>query len=232
MVVHPDATSLLASLERGRVDAVVVDPTIVRDAAWVRLRAALADPGLPVLLYSPLTAVTAGRIVAASGAGVHEVLLTGVDDDPDAIRRRLHGLRRPQPPRRVLARLSGRIAMLPPPLQRGSVALFCEAPIPRRADALASAESVPRRTVDRWMGRVGLAATATLLDVARLSRIWVPLVEDGLTPAKVAHRCGYSGARALAVHTHRLVGVPPAHLGRGVSVEEFVDRLSQRAQRG
>lgn len=232
MVVHPDATSLLASLERGRVDAVVVDPTIVSDAAWIRLGAALADPGLPVLVYSPLTALTAGRIVAASGTGVHEVLLRGVDDDHGAIRRRLYGLRRPPPPRRVLASLSGRIAMLPPPLQRGSVALFCEGPIPRWAGALASAESVPRRTVDRWLGRVGLAATATLLDVARLSRIWVPLVEDGSPPAKVAHRCGYSGPRAMAVHAQRLLGISPVQLAGGVSADEFVDRLSRRAQRG
>ncbi|MEA3248042.1 MAG: hypothetical protein U9Q74_17985 [Gemmatimonadota bacterium] len=228
---HPDVASLLAAAAGGRVDAVVVDPAVVDEADWARLKPALEDPDLPVMLYSALGPATVRRIVAASAVGVHEVMLRGVDDDGAAVRRRLETLRRPPPPARVLARLAERLAELPDGLQGATVPLFCEGRIPRWAEEVARTASVPRRSVDRWMRRAGLAGTATLLDVARLSRVWVPLTEGKLAPADVAHRHGYVRSRALAVHTRRIVGVSPALLGVRLSADEFVDRLAHHALR-
>jgi hypothetical protein len=81
------------------------------------------------------------------------------------------------------------------------------------------------------MGRAGLAGTATLLDVARLSRVWVPIVVDGTDPAVVAARGGFRRARMLAVHTRRIVGASPSHFGKKLSEDEFVDRLARHALR-
>ena len=226
-----DAASILKSSSDSSVDAIVVDPSIVADTDWVRLRPVLTSPHLPVMLYGRLTPESARRIVTASVAGPHEAILRSLDDDAAAIRACMLRLRTPAPPARVLARIAERVTALPAVLQHVTVPLFCSGRVPRWADDVARAAGVPRRSVDRWMSRAGLAGTATLLDVARLSRVWVPIVDDNADPAEVAVRGGFRRARMLAVHTRRIVGVSPSHFGSQLQVDEFVDRLARHAAR-
>lgn len=213
------------------VDAIVIDPSILDETEWARARGVLESPDAPVLLYARLDTATVTRIVAASAVGVHEVLLRDVDDDPVAIRRRLETLRTPTPPTRVFARLAERLATLPVPLQGATVPLFCAGRVPRWADELARDARLPRRSIDRWMGRAGLSGTASVLDVARLARTWSPIVDQGLTPADVAARGGFRRARMLAVHARRIVGASPLHFGVKLTADEFVERLVQHATR-
>lgn len=225
----------VASLAHGissDVDAVVIDPSILSESEWLGASQVLESPDVPVLLYAPLDSSTVRRIVAASGVGVHEVMLRDVDDDPAAIRRRLDTLRSPAPPTRVLAAIAARVAQLPTALQSATVPLFCSGRVPRWADDLAAAARLPRRSVDRWFGGAGLAGTASLLDVARLARAWIPIVEEKLTPAEFAVRGGFRRSRMLAVHSRRIVGVSPTHFGVAVNAEEFVARLTRHATRG
>jgi hypothetical protein len=191
----------------------------------------LASPDLPVLLYAQLTETSVQRIVAASGIGVHEVLLRNVDDDPAAIRRRLETLGAPAPPARVLAGLAEHLGELPAQLQGVTVPLFCAGPVPRWADDVARAAGIPRRSIDRWMSRAGLAGTATLLDVARLARVWAPIVDRGLPPAEVAVTGGFRRARMLAGHARRIVDCSPTLLGTRLTADEFVRRLVRHARR-
>jgi hypothetical protein len=232
-VVTPctDAASLVAAAGGDHMDAIVLDPAMADDTDWLRLRAVLASPRIPVLLYTRLSPENARWIVAAAALGAHEVMLRDQDDDAASLRARLERLRTPAPPARVMTRIADRLACLPPVLQGVTVPLFCSAPVPRWADAVAREAGVPRRSVDRWMGRAGLAGTATLLDVARLSRVWVPIVVDGTDPAVVAARGGFRRARMLAVHTRRIVGASPSHFGKKLSEDEFVDRLARHALR-
>jgi hypothetical protein len=225
-----DAASLSRSSSL-RADAIVIDPTCFDDEQWTKVRQFLITPDTPVLLYARLDKDSVRRIVAASSVGVHELLLREVDDDPVAIRRRLESLRRPPAPVRVLARLAPRIAEMPAPLQGAALPLFCAAPVPRWADDLALAARMSRRSMDRWMDNAGLAGTAALLDVARLARVWEPIVEEKVAPADVAIAGGYRRLRMLALHSRRLVGVSPALLAKEVSEDEFVDRLVLYATR-
>jgi len=222
----------LARRVSGDVDAVVIDPSILSDTEWARARQMLESPDLPVLLYAALDASNVRRIVAASGIGVHEVMLRAIDDDPAAIRRRLDTLRSPAPPTRVLSAIAGRIAQLPTLLQSATVPLFCAGKVPRWADGLVAIAQLPRRSVDRWFGSAGLAGTASLLDVARLARAWVPIVEQKLTPTEVAIRAGFGRSRMLAVHARRIVGVSPMHFAVKLNADEFVARLTRYATRG
>ncbi len=221
----------LAQSAAAEAAAVVVDPSILDEADWARVRHVLKAPDVAVLLYARLDGASIQRVVAASGIGVHEVMLRHVDDDPVAIRRRLETVRTPAPPTRVLARLSGRVAQLPMPLQQATVPLFCAGRVPRWADELAEAAQLPRRSIDRWMDRAGLAGTASVLDVARLARSWVPIVDHKRMPSEVALRGGFGRARMLAVHARRIVGVSPAHFGTRISLEQFVERLTAHATR-
>ena len=233
ILVRVSGATALARIARPRgADAVVINPSAFTDAEWDEARAALSVADVPVLLYATLDPKSVRRVLAAAALGVREVLFRHIDDDPAAVRVRLEMLGHPAPPARLLSTLAGRIERLPADVQRATVPLFCSAPVPRWADQMAYDADVPRRSLDRWMSRAGLAGTAALLDVARLARIWTPLVEGKASHADVAARAGYRRARMLAVHARRIVGVSPSHFGTRLSADEFVSRLAHHASRG
>lgn len=225
-------SSLTESVRGERVDAIVFDPTTLGGAEWAEACALLEDVSLPVLLYAPLSPMHAPRLIQASAVGVHEMLLRGVDDDPATVRRRLESLKRPEPPAAVLSQIAPHMVTLPARLQSVIVPFFCAARIPRWVEAVAQAAGMPRRSIDRWMARAAIGGTATLLDVARLARVWAPLAERRESAAEVAVRHGYLRMRILADHTNRIVGVSPSALGTSLSREAFVARLAAHAMRG
>ena len=225
------AVSLVRALSTLAADVIVIDPSELSATDWIRARHALQAAHVPVLVYASLEPASVKRVLSALALGSPEVLLRGVDDDPAAVRRRLESVEHPTPPARVLATLASRIEKLPESLQGVTVPLFCAGPVPRWVDSIALASGVPRRSVDRCMLRAGLAGTAALLDAARLARVWVPLVDGRMPQAELALRCGYRRFRMLAVHTRRIVGVSPSHLGTRLSADEFVQRLARHAIR-
>ncbi|MDQ8165436.1 MAG: hypothetical protein P3A28_06725 [Gemmatimonadota bacterium] len=224
--------ALTASVSAERVDAIVFDPTTLGSAEWAEACSLLEDVRLPVLLYAPLSPAHAPRLVQASAVGVHEMLLRDVDDDPVTVRRRLESLRMPEPPAAVLSLIAPRMVTLPAMLQSVIVPLFCAARIPRWVDGVAQAAGMPRRSIDRWMARAEIGGTATLLDVARLARVWAPLVDRHESAAEVAVSHGYRRVRILADHTARIVGVSPSAVGVSLSRKAFVERLAAHATRG
>lgn len=228
-VLTVDALTESARVER--VDAVVFDPTTLGTAEWTDARALLEDVSIPVLLYAPLSAESAPRLIEASAIGVHELLLRGVDDDAVTVRRRLESLLRPEPPAAVLSQLAPQMVVLPARLQSATVPLFCAAPVPRWVEELAHTAGMPRRSIDRWMARAEIHGTATLLDVARLARAWSPIVDRNESAGEVAVRLGYGRIRILADHTNRIVGVAPSELGVGIARGAFVARLVAHAVR-
>jgi hypothetical protein len=227
-----DGSMLLHGAQSARPDAVVVDPVLLDDSEWATAKQVFRLPGAAVLIYSNLNPGSAQRIVAASAVGVHEVLLRHVDDDPEAIRRRLEKIRQPEPPARVFAAIAGRVTHLPPVLQGVMVPYFAAGAVPRWADQVASAAGMPRRSVDRFMERAGLAGTATVLDVARMARVWVPLVEQKQDAGDVAARSGLRRARMLGIHARRLVGVSPSQFADKIDVDSFVKKLTKQIVRG
>ena len=220
------ALALTRMINARTADAVVIDPTVVGAVEWARARLVLQSARIPVLIYTSLDRASIQRVLSASAIGPHEVLFRHIDDDAAAMRRRLETLGRPAPPSRLLSMLAGRIERLPAVLQSATVPLFCSGPVPRWADVLARHANVPRRSVDRWMRRAGLAGTAALLDAARLARVWVPLVDGHDPQVDVAVHGGYRRVQMLAGHARRIVGVSPAHFGKKLTVDEFVDRLA------
>lgn len=221
----PDGPSLIRAASESGAEAVVVDPSVVADAEWDELHASLTAMRAPLLLYARLTQPSVRRIVAASAAGPLEVILRSFEDDPLSLRGCVLRMNQPAPPARIMAHVANRLAGLPDPLQRAMVPLFCSGSVPRWAREIAAAAACPRRSVDRWMGRVGLAGTAAVLDVARLSRVWVPIVDEHRDPAEVAVRVGFRRPRMLGSHTRRIIRASPSHLGSRLKVDDFVARL-------
>lgn len=227
-----DAAALWCAADADRAKAIVVDPAMLDVASWNAALRRFTSPDMPLLLYTRLTADNISRIVAASAAGVHEVLFRGVEDDSPTIRRRLQTLRRPAAPAQLLSRLAPHIMRLPAGLQGATVPLFCAAPVPRWGNDLARAAQIPRRTVDRCLARADLEGAATVLDVARLARVWTPLVVEREPATSVAVHYGYRRLRNLSMHMRRVVGVLPSQLPTVGSDREFVAKLARFVSRG
>ena len=231
LVRATDVAALWSGSDADRADAIVLDPAALGAAGWSAALQWFATPGAPLLLYTRLTTDSITRIVAASAAGVHEVLFRGVEDDAPTIRRCLQTLRRPAAPAQLLSKLAPHIMRLPPGLQGATVPLFCAGPVPRWGNELACVAQMPRRTVDRCLARADLEGAATVLDVARLARVWTPLVVEREPATSVAVHYGYRRLRNLAMHTRRVVGVLPSRLPTIGSEREFVARLARFVSR-
>jgi len=221
-----EAAALHALRTRG-CDALVIDPTLFSADVYERLLAAVAASPVPVIVYAPLSGPCASRVLQIAELGPHEIILRGIDDDAELIKRKLASLLIPSVPSVLLSRAATHFRRFPEALQTASVELFGAGPLPRWVDELAARAQLGRRTVDRWMWRSGLSGASMLLDAARLARAWEPLAEHRKRPADVALALGYSRLRLLTSHTRRLTGVVPANLGRTISREEFTTRLAR-----
>lgn len=226
LLPEQSASAALQALKQRGCDVLVLDPTLLADGAYERVLAGIAASAVPVIIYAALTALAARRTLQIEELGPHELILRGVDDDSDLIRRKMAGLIAPSVPAMLFSNAARQFRHFPDRLQTASVSLFGNGPLPRWVDEFAANAMLGRRTVDRWMHRSGINGASMLLDVARLARAWEPLAEQKMRPSDVALALGYSRLRLFVAHTRRIVGVPPADLGRKVSRTDFTERLT------
>ena len=223
-----DAAAAGLAVRNRQFDALVLDPGTLGDDEFEELVPILGQRVVPVVLYTSLTPANARRIVRAAEIGAHELVLRDVEDAVPLLAHRLRCLVELSPPALLLNRVARRLHRFPDPLRTVSVGLFASGPLPRWVDGLSDATGLARRSIDRWMQRAGIGGAATLLDAARLARVWEPVVDDRLSMAATAHRCGYARSRLLVAHARRLVGVAPAEFGLSLTREKFVLRLTKR----
>jgi AraC-like DNA-binding protein len=217
----------VAAVQNRECDVLVVDPGALSDELFQSLLPVLSHGRVPVLLFASLTPASARRVVRAAEVGVHELVVRGAEDAPQVIARKLASLYHPSAPAHLLNRAAPRFRRFPERLQVASVSLFGSGALPRWVNELAAASGCARRSVDRWMERVGIEGASTLLDTARLARVWEPLVEQRLAVAAVSALCGYERPRLFVAHTRRLVGAVPSEMAESMSRREFSERLAK-----
>ena len=223
-----DTSAAILAVRDRRVDVLVFDPGTLGGDEFESLMPILEQGIVPVVLYTSLTPANARCIVRAAECGAPELVLREFDDAVPLLAHRLRSLVEPSPRAQLLSKVAKRFHKFPDPLRTVSVGLFGNGPLPRWVDDLADVSGLARRTVDRWMQRAGIAGAATLLDAARLTRVWELVVDAGLSTAATAHHCGYARTRLLVAHARRLVGVAPADFGPTLTREKFVLRLTKR----
>lgn len=222
-----DATAAAAAIRSRGFDAVVLDPELMTQVDFELFVSAVSDAATPVIVYTALSSVSAHRIVQLAERSTVELVVRGLEDLP-VITHKLASLVRPSIPARLLSRAASRLRQLPERLKVAAVGLFGNGPQPRWVDGLATATGIGRRSIDRWMYRAGINGAATLLDTARMARVWEPLVEEKRPVAEIAEQCGYGRVRLLVAHCRRLIDATPEQLGRTVSRSRFVERLAGR----
>jgi AraC-like DNA-binding protein len=216
--------SPIETLRERKCDILVLDPAVLDDEQYAELLPLLNT--VPVLLYASLTDVAAQRIVQAAELGAHELVIRGREDSADLLLHKLASLLAPSAPALLLSRAAQSFRRFPDPLRTVAVGLFGTGPLPRWVDEVSDATGLARRTVDRWMERAGIDGAATLLDAARMARVWEPVVERKLGLGEVCLECGYARPRLLASHARRIVGVLPAEFAAKFTRDRFADRLA------
>jgi AraC-like DNA-binding protein len=222
-----DATAAAVALRKRVFDAVVLDPDLLAQPDFDLLVAAVGDTATPLVLHASLSSATARRVVQLAERSTFELVFHGVEDVP-LIAHKLDHLVNPSIPALMLNRAASRLRPMPEALQIAAVSLFGNGTLPRWVKGLADATGMGRRSVDRWMYRAGINGAATLLDTARMARVWEPLVEEKRSISEIAETYGYGRVRLLMSHTLRLVDATPDELGRNVSRAQFAQRLAEK----
>lgn len=224
---HGGARAAATAIRERECDALVLDPVLFDDAEFEMLLRTLKGRGVPVVLYTSLsTPQSVRRIVQAAEVTPFELVLREVDEQPELVAHKLASLLEPSAPALLLNRVASRFRVFPERLQTVAVSLFGSGPIPRWVDDVAHSSGLARRSVDRWMGRARLDGASTLLDTARMARVWQPFVERKLPLPEVALKCGYAEGRLLVAHVRRLLGVSPPELGTKFTRDSFAHRLA------
>lgn len=210
------------------VDVAVIDPRADGKGGAVELQELLRRyPSLPAVLYTALTPESLKATVELAKGGVQHVVLRGFDDEP----RRFRELLERQPAYAlsdsIVERLALPLATVPMPLSRAIGQLFRAPHTFHGVRDLADAAGMTRRSVDRWLDRVGLAPARTVVLGARLARAYYYMRDPGYLLEDVTKKLGYASHRLFARQVREVMGLTPSELRQRVEPEDFVMRLTE-----
>lgn len=226
-----DWTHAEAILHRHPVDVLVVDPQFesASDPQAERIRQVRRrHRALPMIVYSTLAAQTLRPIVELGRDGIEQLVLYGLDDDPE----RLRDLLARQPgaalASRLLTLVQHQLQRTPPALGVAFEHLFRTPSAFERGSDLAVAAGVPRRTLYRQCLRAGLASPRELLCASRLLRAYALLRGPDYGIALIARTTRLGNAERFTAAMRWAVGSTPARVRERVGPEEFVACIARR----
>lgn len=171
-----------------------------------------------LVLYMSVSAASMRTLVAAELAGPVRLVLEGLEDQPERLRRVVESAARPDLGADVLARVEPTLRRVPPLLATAIRELLLAPTTVGDARALADRAGMTRRSLDRWLTRVGLAPVRTLLNVA--------LACDPVIGACAGRR---TGAQARVAHDVLDRATIARRLRRLLGPDVKLDRMSRTA---
>ena len=209
------------------IDVVVADPRVDGTVRTVELRALLGRyPTLPMVLYTSLSPESLRATVELAQCGAHHVVLRGFDDEPARFRELLGRLPACRLSELVLQGLGTYLDEGPPLLKRAITQLF-EAPHGfQSVKDLALAAGMTRRSLDRWLDRMGLASARTMLLGARVTRAFYYMRDPGYLLDDITKKLGYSSPRLFARQVRAATGLTPSMLRETVDSEMFMTQVT------
>ncbi len=216
----------LAGVLRARpVEITVVDPCVDGPADIEAVRAIRAGfPLVSMLVYTSITAESTRAMLSLGECGVRHCILRGFDDEPTRFRERLETLRASGLEERIVCAL--RVVFMAgeaPAALAGAVEELFRRPMRfQSAGDVALAAEMPRRGVNRWLERLGLAPARVMVVAARVLRAYQYAQNPALSMADVAQRLGYGDARVFAAHVRLMSGRRFAAWRRVVTPDQCV----------
>ena len=218
-------------IRREPVDVLVVDPQFdtPAEARSDRIRE-VRDRyrSLPMVVYSVLAAQTLLPLVELGREGVEQLVLYGLDDDPQRLRQMLER----QPgiilSGQLLRLLRSPLSRMPERVAQAVERLVRNPSVFRGVPDLACAAGVPRRSLYRHFERAGVVTPRELLAGARLLRAYAFLREPSYSLESVANHVRFTDADAMTRAMRWGVGITPGRARDRVGPDEFVALLAER----
>lgn len=220
-----------AIIRRQPVDVLVVDPQFDANSEprADRIRAVHNRfRSLPMIVYSALAAQTLRPLVELGREGMAQLVLYGLDDDPEHFRQLLERQPGILLSERILSRLATPLSRTPGGVGGAVERLMRNPSAFRGVPDLAAAAGVPRRSLYRHFHRVGLVSPRELLVGARLLRAYAFLREPCYSLEMVAMHVRFSDADAMTKAMKWAVGTTPGRARDRIGPDEFVARLAAR----
>lgn len=209
------------------VDVAVLEPTPLNAEEFPALLRLLArHPAVPVIVYTSVSPAAMRVTVELAHRGVHHVVFRGIDDAPARFRALMLGIAGATWRSALWPWVENRVAHTPEPLGRAVRELFHAPHDFSDVSDLARASGLTRRTVERWLARVGISSPKLLVVSARVERGHHMLRSSSAGVATVASRLGYDSARLFARQVALSTGWSPSVLRAKVSRDELLTRLT------
>jgi len=206
-------------------DVAVIDPAALgRPAIGSATGFASAFPVLPILIYTVASPTTAETLMKLREHGVSHALLHPYEGSPATVRKKLQHTRRDHLVDLFLERLSGRLDLIPSPLESTIRRMFAKPEQFSAANDLALGAGLPLSAVYRSLQAAGLGSPKRIFIVARLLNAYSRLSHSEDSVADVAEQLGYVNPRVLGLHSRTTLGVTPRRL-RHVSQKELTEKL-------
>jgi AraC-like DNA-binding protein len=224
-----DLGKLISAVADGVATAVVTE---WRDANGVAIDGVVRSlhngyPGVPILMYAELTPQGARDILAASRAGVCDVLFANVDDLRERLGPRLASARYSVLAADAMSQIADIVPRSVAPLVEYLLQRARSAPT---ISAAAQCLGVHRKTLALRCARAGLPSPSALSSWARLLLTAQRLDAPGRTAERAALEAGFASGSAFRNMLKRYTGLSPNEVReRGGSrwlVRQFVARLA------
>lgn len=203
----------------------VVDPQGMREDVFGAMLRAIKRSGVSLVLWTPLTPTSCARTLQASTTLAATVLLSGVDDDDDALRAIVRIGGDATAAARLLYRLAERIKLLPADVAAVCTSSLIGGKIPMSVEAFAERTSWSARTLHRQFVASHLGHPSRFAKIARLVRTWEAVQRRADSLSHVAKKHNYVSEKSLSSHYARFLGAPLSQVVRSLSSDSFVDRL-------
>ncbi|MDQ3698742.1 MAG: DNA-binding response regulator [Gemmatimonadota bacterium] len=224
-----DWEALARAIRATPVDVAVIDPREGGTMRTEEIRQLLGRYGsLPVVVYTTLTPEALQATVELAKYGVQHVVLRGFDDEPRRFRALLERVPADAMSEQMLGLLAVALEGAPLPLVRAVERLFRTPHGFRDVEDLAVAAGLNRRSLDRWLDRIGVASAKSFVVGARMLRGYFYMRDTGYLLDDVAAKLGYPTARLFARQMRLATGLMPSTIRNRVEPEEFVANLAAR----
>lgn len=185
---------------------------------------------VPVVVYAVLTPRTARFMSQTTAAGVRQLVLHGIDDEPERFRQLIEGLGASDADtvlvRSIVVALS---AVAAPPALGAAIRLLFRTPRRfRTAEDLAAASGLSRRWVNECLAAAGLAPARVLVIAARVWRAYHDLQVPGASVGVVATRLRYPDVKSFRRHARMCTGIPPSEWSTRLTIDQCTACLATR----
>jgi AraC-like DNA-binding protein len=219
----------LETIRERPVEIALVDPALGGIASGQEIeRLHVLFPSLRLILYTLMTPQLAPVLLTLGPCGIRQVVLRGVDDHPERLRKLIEEEAMHAASNRLVEQLTPALAPLPSELRWVLEDAVRSAGAVQTIQQIAARARVDRGTCARWFARAGLPSPRHILAAARVLYAHRLLKDPGFTIEDVAKRLGYAQAKTLQQHARTYLGLTAGEMRLSLTAEEATARIVQR----